>query len=96
MTALGPLPPAEAAQDARARKTAQEFEAVFLTQFVDEMMKTAGSTAFGNEKQAEMWRSFMSDAVAEHLVAQGGLGLSAPVAKMIAAYAQSSEVAKEP
>lgn len=95
MTALGSIPPAETAQDGRARKTAQEFEAVFLTQFVDEMMKTAGSATFGNEKQAEMWRSFMSDAVAEHLVAQGGLGLSAPVAKMIEAYAVSSQGQKE-
>ena len=32
---------------AKSAQTAHDFEAVFLTQFVDQMMKTAGDTAFG-------------------------------------------------
>lgn len=75
--------------DARSAQTvaaSQEFEAVFLSQFVDEMMKTAGASAFGDEHQAEMWRSFMSEAVAKHLVEQGGVGLSGSVSQMIGAY----------
>lgn len=64
----------------------QEFETVFVTQFVDEMMKTLPTSAFGGEKQAEMWRPFMSEAVAKSLVEQGGLGLAAPVQDMIGAY----------
>lgn len=67
-------------------KAAEEFEAVFLSQFVDQMMKTAGDTAFGGTQQAEMWRSFMSDAVSKHLVEQGGLGLTRQVQEMLAAY----------
>ena len=67
------------ADQAKAAETAKEFEAVFLTQFVDQMMKTAGDTAFGGKDQAEMWRSFMSEAVAKHLVEQGGLGLAGSV-----------------
>ena len=46
----------------------KKFEAVFLTQFVDQMMKTVDPSAFGGEKQAEMWRSFMSEALAEQLI----------------------------
>ena len=72
--------------ETKAVQTAKDFEAVFLTQFVDEMMKTTGATAFGSEKQAEMWRSFMSEAVAKHLVEQAGLGLSGNVEQMISAY----------
>ena len=64
----------------------QEFEAVFVTQFVDEMMKTVPQAAFGSEKQAEMWRSFMSEALAQALVEQGGVGLATPVQDMINAY----------
>ena len=49
-------------------------------------MKTAGDTAFGGKDQAEMWRSFMSEAVAKHLVEQGGLGLAGSVEQMMNAY----------
>jgi Rod binding domain-containing protein len=75
---------------AKSAQTAHDFEAVFLTQFVDQMMKTAGDTAFGGEDQAEMWRSFMSEAVAKHLVEQGGLGLAGSVEQMMNAYARGA------
>lgn len=75
---------------AKSTQTAKDFEAVFLTQFVDEMMKTTGETAFGGKDQAEMWRSFMSEAVAKHLVEQGGLGLAGSVEQMMAAYTSST------
>lgn len=79
-----------AAEDSKSAEASKEFEAVFLGQFVDEMMKTAGATAFGDEHQAEMWRSFMSEAVAKHLVEQGGVGLSGSVSQMIGAYADTT------
>ena len=82
-----PAPATKAPADtAQQSQLAKDFEAVFLTQFVDEMMKTAGTTAFGGEKQAQMWRSFMSEAVAKSLVEQGGLGLSGNVQQMLGAY----------
>jgi len=74
----------------KATETAKDFEAVFLTQFVDQMMKTAGDTAFGGKDQAEMWRSFMSEAVAKHLVEQGGLGLAGSVRNMLGAYTRDT------
>ena len=75
-------------------QTAKDFEAVFVTQFVDEMMKTVDPSAFGGEKQAEMWRSFVSEAVAKTLVEQGGFGLTASVDQMIAAYKPATPTAK--
>ena len=64
----------------------KKFEAVFLTQFVDQMMKTVDPSAFGGDKQAEMWRSFMSEALAEQLAENGGFGFSANVTDAISAY----------
>ena len=37
-----------------------------------------------------MWRSFMSEAVAKHLVEQGGLGLAGSVEQMMNAYARGA------
>ena len=48
------LPSFDIAKPDRAVQTGKEFEKVFLTQFVDEMMKTAGASAFGGEQQADM------------------------------------------
>ena len=75
----------------RAAETGKEFEKVFLTQFVDEMIKTAGPAVFGGEDQADMWRSFMSEAVASQLVEQGGLGFSGSVTQMLDAYGQAQK-----
>jgi len=82
-------------ETSKSADTARDFEAVFLTQFVDQMMKTTGDTAFGGEQQADMWRSFMSEAVAKHLVEQGGLGLTGHVEQMINAYSQSPTKGQE-
>ena len=75
----------------RAAETGKEFEKVFLTQFVDEMIKTAGPAVFGGEDQADMWRSFMSEAVTSQLVEQGGLGFSGSVTQMLDAYGQAQK-----
>ena len=85
-----PLRTKGAMDQAQSAETANDFEAIFLTQFVDQIMKTAGDTAFGGEDQAEMWRSFMSEAVAKHLVEQGGLGLAGSVEQMMNAYARGT------
>ncbi|NRB02726.1 MAG: rod-binding protein [Rhodobacteraceae bacterium] len=78
------------AQGAAKTELGKDFETVFVTQFVDQMMKTIPPTAFGGEQQAEMWRSFMSEAVAKALVDQGGFGLGGSVDEMIGAYEAAS------
>lgn len=86
-----PLQPKDNPAGVKSAETAKEFEAVFLSQFVDQMMKATSAAAFGGEKQAEMWRSFMSEAIAKQLVEQGGLGLSGSVENMLNAYAEGTQ-----
>lgn len=68
---------------------AKEFETLFLTQFVDEMMKTVDLNAATGGRDMNMWRSFMSEAMAKSLVDQGGLGLATSVEQMMSAYKQA-------
>lgn len=65
-------------------EAAKEFETVFLSQFVDEMLKTVDMGTGQNDGQ--MWRSFMSEALSKSLVDQGGLGMATNVQQMLAAY----------
>ena len=67
-------------------EVAKGFETVFLSQFVDQMMKTVDPSAFGGEKQAEMWRSFLSEALADKLTEQGGFGLGESIEQVISSY----------
>lgn len=70
-------------EDARVSK---EFETVFISQFVDQMMKTVDYGPTSGGQGAEMWRSFLSQAMAEQLSERGGLGLSANIEQMLGAY----------
>ncbi len=70
-------------------QSAKEFEAVFLSQFVDEMMKTVDMSEAGGGKDTHMWRSFMSEAISKSLVDRGGLGLAGNIQQMMSAYKQS-------
>jgi Rod binding domain-containing protein len=65
---------------------AKEFEAVFISQFVDEMMKTVDYGPAAGGQGAEMWRSFLSQALADKLSERGGLGLSGNITQMLGAY----------
>jgi len=70
--------------DQKEIESAKEFEAVFLSQFVDEMLKDVDMGTGQNDGQ--MWRSFMSEALAQNMVDQGGLGVAANIQQMMAAY----------
>lgn len=65
---------------------AKEFEAVFLSQFVDQMMKTVDTSVATGGPDGDMWRSFMSDAISQSLVDRGGLGLAQNIESMLSAY----------
>ena len=67
-------------------KLGRDFEAVFLSQFVDQMMKTVDYGPAAGGQGAEMWRSFLSQALADKLSERGGLGLGANIAQMLDAY----------
>jgi Rod binding domain-containing protein len=60
------------------RKAAQEFEAVFLRQWVEQILPQS-EAVFGEGPGADVWRSFMAEAVASELARGGGFGLAAMV-----------------
>ncbi|MDK3016717.1 rod-binding protein [Pseudodonghicola flavimaris] len=74
------------ALSAQEKETAEAFEAVFISQFVDQMMKTVDYGPAAGGQGAEIWRSFLSEAMAEQLAERGGLGLSDNIGRMLAAY----------
>jgi flagellar protein FlgJ len=80
---------AEAAPDRRmaeAKKVAREFEAVFLTQVVDEMMRTVNVGSFGGGHAEETWRSFLARAFADEIASSGSFGVAQSVERMVATY----------
>jgi len=88
LLAAGPISPLSnmsSAQRERMRKTAEDFEASFLSQMLKPMfegLKTDGP--FGGGEAESTWRSFLIDAMAKQTVNAGGIGLADTVmAEMI-------------
>ena len=83
--AASPLSAISPAQRERMRKTAEDFEASFLSQMLKPMfegLKTDGP--FGGGEAESTWRSFLIDAMAKQTVNAGGIGLADTVmAEMI-------------
>ena len=69
-----------------AKTAAKEFEAVFLTQVMEEMLKTVPLGDMGGGFAEETWRSFLARAYADQLVEQGTTGIAASVENSISAY----------
>lgn len=68
------------------KTAAKEFEAVFLSQVMDEMLKTVNLGAMGGGFAEDTWRSFLAQAYAEQLADQGTTGIAQSVEKSIGAY----------
>ena len=65
----------------------RDFEAMFMTTVVDEMLKTVDlGTSMGGHA-AEMWRSVLSEALAESLVLNSDLGIAGNISREAGAYA---------
>ena len=79
-----------APEDETARRIAREFEAVFLSQAVEEMLKNVDIGSFGGGHAEETWRSFLARAYAEELAAQGTTGIARGVESTIAAYTKGT------
>lgn len=72
--------------DAAARKTANEFESMFLTQMLEHMssgIKTDGP--FGGGQGEEMFRSLLNQEYAGMLTKRGGIGIAEHVYRQILA-----------
>lgn len=82
---LQPSPPPPRAARSDATQVAQDFESVFLTRVVEEMLATSRGM-FGDGPGEQMWRGVMARAVADGLAGDGGIGLAPSVERTIAAY----------
>ncbi len=69
--------PSSRVDEAQLRRTAEDFEASFLSQMLKPMfegLQTDGP--FGGGSAEETWRSFLIDAMARQTVKAGGVGLA--------------------
>jgi Rod binding domain-containing protein len=77
-----PAQPRSAPNLQAAKKVAQEFEGVLISQMLSDMfegVKTDGP--FGGGPGEEMFRSLMIDEYGKQIAAQGGLGLSGDITR---------------
>ena len=85
--ALNPINPAlhRGQSPEQIRKTAEEFEASFLSQMMKPMFEGLSTEApFGGGAGEAAWRGFLVDAMAQQTVKAGGVGLADSVlAQMI-------------
>jgi len=62
------------------KKTAQQFEGVFISQFLSQMFSGISTDGpMGGGQGEEMFRSLMIDEYGKQFAAQGGFGLSASI-----------------
>lgn len=80
--------PGKAAPDA-ARSAAREFEAMYLSQMVDEMLAQVDIGDFGGGQAEEHWRSFLAEAFGREIAEQGGAGIAASLRGALEAYAET-------
>lgn len=69
-----------------AEQAAQEFEALFLSQTVDELLRNVPDGMMSGGHVEEMWRSFLARAIAEEMAAGGRSGIAQSIETAIAGY----------
>jgi Rod binding domain-containing protein len=78
--------PAASQADAVTAEKAQEFEAMFLGQMVDEMLSTVDIGSFGGGHAEETWRSFLSNAIGESIAEQNSTGIARTIETAMQRY----------
>jgi len=73
---------ADLAKRADIKKTAEAFEASFLSVMLGEMFQGVETAApFGGGQGEKMFQSFMNDAFAKHMAKHGGIGVADAVTR---------------
>ncbi|HTX49702.1 MAG TPA: rod-binding protein [Caulobacteraceae bacterium] len=73
---------AELARRGQIHKTAQNFEASFLTTMFETMFSSVPTdSAFGGGPGEDMWKGFLAEAIAKETAQRGGIGVAAAVEK---------------
>ncbi len=71
-------------------KAGREFEAVMLTNFVEQMLPENMGETDAPQAGGNVWRSFMAQAVADQLAAQSTTGISNLIAQQLMHVRESS------
>jgi peptidoglycan hydrolase FlgJ len=80
------VPPAAAA---KARSTAQDFEAMFLTSMFGQMFSNVGEGPFSGGQGAKTWRSMLTDEYAKTVAKSGGVGIADQVYRQLIAQQEA-------
>jgi flagellar protein FlgJ len=71
---------AELAKRGQIHKTAQNFEASFLSSMLQTMFKSVSTAPpFGGGPAEDIWKSFLAEAMAKQMASRGGVGVSRDV-----------------
>lgn len=82
---------AQAAQHKdKAAAASRDFESVFLTQMVEQMMKTVKLGGMDGGHAQEIWRSFLARAIADQIANTGTTGIAQSVDRVLKAYKESA------
>ncbi len=85
--------PAQAANVTAAKKAAQDFEAVFISQMLAPMFEGISTDGpFGGGEGEGMFRSLMIDQYGKQMAAQGGIGLADHVTKALLKHQEAARV----
>jgi flagellar protein FlgJ len=88
--------PAKTANVAVAKKAAQDFESVFISQMLGQMFSGISTDGpFGGGEGEAMFRSLMLDEYGKQMAAQGGIGLADSVTKMLLKHQEAVPGAKQ-
>ena len=83
--ALAGRPDLANAKAAKAKASAQDFEAVFLNTMFQQMFAGVGDGPFSGGQGAQVWRSFLTDEYAKSFVKAGGIGIAPQVERALLA-----------
>lgn len=70
---------------AKAKKSSQDFEQVFVNQMFQHMFNGVGEGPFSGGPGAHVWRSFLTDEYSKSFVKKGGIGIAAAVERELLA-----------
>ena len=87
----GPDRPRAAQTPDQIRATAEEFEAVFLAQMVEQMMGESTQSAFGGGPGEAAFRSMLNEEYAKVMAKAGGVGLADALAREMLALQEGRE-----
>ena len=73
----------------QTKQVAREFEATFLTQVMQEMLKTVDTGGLDGGFAEEQWRSFLARAYADEMAERGTTGIAQSFERSLAAYREA-------